>query len=283
MPVLRRREERPKWDRSVVAELFEKKLGKYEPPVCRLDALNWINALMCRNAACKIGRMTGYKDQWLIGAWYDEKFQKINMKFCQGRNVGRITSNGGYEVSFSVADCETFDDIDFKFQILTWNREDTRSMMRDLAARLHSAIESKDKETLRSLVRRFFWLDWELSPGKGCTMSTEQEIEVLKEKVEIALKNGATPSLKVAEELRAISPECGKWLDDTYLKYKRPEMVGDDKDGLCALLKSEGYLRKAMEKCKPEEVVYWFRIVKGIDPLPDSVRETAIKDFGENP
>ena len=281
MPVLRRSKEQPKWDRTFVKKLFEEKLGKYEPPISRLDALNWINALMCRSGACKIGRINGYRDQWLIGAWYDEGFQRINLNFCQGRNEGRIKSSGGFGVLFNIVDCETFDDISFKFRMLSWDKADKKSMARDLAARLCSAIDSGDNATLRETIRRFLWMDLEVSSKKGCKMSTEVEIEKLKENVDIALKNGATPSLKTCEELRAIGPEQAKWLDDTYLKYKRPELVGDDKDGLCALLKSEGYLKDAMAKCKPERIVYWFRIVKGLDPLPDNVKENEIKAAGE--
>jgi hypothetical protein len=256
-------------------EFLAKKLGPYEHPLSRLVVLNWINTLMYEEGGKKVGRINGYKDQWLIKAYYDEGDQTINLGFCQGRNVGRIVTSGGFDIDLEIKDCSTIEEIDFKFEYIQTNKEEDRRTVKDLAAKLVQAIKDKDDENLRACVRRFHWMGLEVEkiPG-GSKMSDAQEIQVMKEKVEIALKNGATPSLKLCEQLRETDPESAKWLDQIYLQYKRPELVGDDKDGLCALLKSEGYLRKALEECKNgDELIYWFRIVKGLDPLPDAIKE----------
>ena len=284
MSVLSRSKEQPAWDIYTVKDMMLAKLGPYEPPMSRLDVLNWINSFTCSTAAKKVGRVSGYKDQWFVGAWLEESAgRRLYMHFCQGRNVGRITQNGAYNILVDISDCDNKEEIDFKFNLWTLNQKETQDTIKANLAGLVFAMGNKDEKEFRKCVKRLHWMDFELETWKGKSkMSQENEIQVMQEKCEIALKNGATPSLKVCEELRNQGPEQAKWLDDTYLKYKRPELVGDDKDGLCALLKSEGYLRKAIEKCKADEVVYWFRIIKGLDPLPDSVRESAIKAAEEN-
>jgi len=277
MPVLPRLEKPLTGEKT--RQFFIEKLGPIEYSLKRIDVLNWINSLMAGSGGCLIGRIQGHRDQWLIGAHYRESSGTIIFSFCQGRSTGRINQNGGYLVKLFVLDCEDEEDISFKFKLFGTTQREEREIRKELRHKIWNAVRDKDEALFRRCVRHVYWAFGhdeaeQLPELKGEDKMSEAEIMKMRENVDIALKNGATPSLKICEELRAVGPTEAKWLDDTYLKYKRPELVGDDKDGLCAILKSEGYLRKAIEKCKMEEVVYWMRIIKGLDPLPDSLRET---------
>jgi len=67
----------------------------------RNQLLEAVNALNHAYAGRQVGYVNGYRDQWFIGCsiHLDEPFRKVlELHFCQGRNTGRINSNGGYPV-----------------------------------------------------------------------------------------------------------------------------------------------------------------------------------------
>jgi len=98
-------------------------------------------------------------------------------------------------------------------------------------------------------------------------------VDEMKQMITIALGHGATPSLSLVQKIRGLGEEQAKWLDDTYCKFRRPELVGDDKDGLVLLLMSEKIIRRRFEKCKTkEDVIKWFKIIKMIEPMPWTIR-----------
>lgn len=256
------------WTELKMKEVLKNKLGPYKHPVSELEVMYWINDLMRRSGACKIGGINGYKDQWLIGTWYEDQTKLIHMSFCQGRNVGRIKGNGGYEVCIDIRDCDDIQDIWFKFTQLSWTKKDKSDMIRSVIGDFVGSITSNEIKILRSCIKKLHWMGFDLKTLKGkCKMSEDQKIEELRQKVVIALKNNATPALAVCEEIRKSSPENAEWLDKTYLDYKRPEMVGDDKDGLVAILKSGDHLKNGLANCKASEIVMWMNKIKNVKPV----------------
>ena len=229
-----------------------------------LEVFRFINRLNS-GGATKVGNIGGYRDQWFLYAYVSG--DKVWMGFCQGRRIGRIVRNGGFTLSFDIKDCELQEELNMRHCYIVSHLRTREELIKDWHARLEECIkENKGISEIRRLARSLAWAGYEpIVKGGKTIMPTE--IEVLKEKVTIALKNGATPALKVCEDLRQSSLENATWLDQTYLDFKRPEMVGDDKDGLVAILKSSDFLRKSLENCKPSEIVHWMRKIKNIDPV----------------
>jgi hypothetical protein len=253
----------------LLKQLFEKQLRIRKPytprtTIPKVEVLRFINRLNS-GGATKVGHVAGHRDQWFLYAYVSG--DKVWMGFCQGRHTGRILQNGGFTLSFDIHDCEFPEELDMRHRYVVSHLEFRRTIIKEWHAMLEECIkENKGISEIRMLARSLAWAKYEpIVKGGKTIMPTE--IEVLKEKVTIALKNGATPALKVCEDLRQSSPENATWLDQTYLDFKRPEMVGDDKDGLVAILKSSDFLRKSLENCKPSEIVHWMRKIKNIDPV----------------
>lgn len=97
-----------------------------------------------------------------------------------------------------------------------------------------------------------------------------ESVTKMKEKVVTALKGGAVPALKLCEQLREAGE--GDWLDQTYVENVRPELVGDDKDGLTKLIASDDWIKKEVAECRGEDVIHWMKVVKGLEKLPNSGR-----------
>lgn len=87
----------------------------------RLDLLEAVNRINQHHAATKVGFINGYHDQWLIGAHLngnESKKRIITLRFCQGRNTGRINFNGGYPVELDVTHCNNELEVLREFELL---------------------------------------------------------------------------------------------------------------------------------------------------------------------
>jgi hypothetical protein len=267
---------RDEWE--VLSELDWKKIlkEKCEPfarkrrPIARQHLFRWVNSLMASCGGQKVGSIIGYRDQWLIRAHLN--YDTIKLGFCQGRNEGRIKSFGGYPVSIYVGDCRTTQDIDFKWEQLGFTRREEQNKIKELKLALRN---SESKSQRKIVARRLVWLGLNLDhEGDTKNMTKPDEIAVAKEKVTTALQKDAIPSAAVCALLRDHSEATAEWLDKTYLEYKRPELVGDDKDGLTQLINSGNALKEKIKNARGgKEMIECFREVKGLDPLNGSRKE----------
>ncbi len=87
----------------------------------REELLETVNELNSQNAGCQVGYISGYRDQWFIGGHINKDKpdrQELQLHFCQGRNVGRINSNGGYTVILDVTGCKNREEVFREFELL---------------------------------------------------------------------------------------------------------------------------------------------------------------------
>jgi len=97
-----------------------------------------------------------------------------------------------------------------------------------------------------------------------------------KRQVESSLREGDSPSLIACTIIRKSGEKNCAWLDESYLKFKRPELMGNDLDGLCAVLACSETLRNKLADCSKKEVGYWVKVIKHILPLPRGFTRTSL-------
>lgn len=103
--------------------------------------LEAVNALNHAYAGRQVGYVNGYRDQWFIGCsiQLDEPLRKVlELHFCQGRNTGRINSNGGYPVELEVTHCENMQDVFREFELLDHHRRREKERAEALQVRLEA-------------------------------------------------------------------------------------------------------------------------------------------------
>src|SRR3989338_2418723 len=107
----------------------------------RKELLETVNELNSQNAGCQVGYISGYRDQWFIGGYIKKDNpdrQELQLHFCQGRNVGRINSNGGYTVILDVTDCKHRDDVFKEFELLDHHKRRAKEEEAERQARLEA-------------------------------------------------------------------------------------------------------------------------------------------------
>ncbi len=105
----------------------------------RNQLLEAVNALNHAYAGRRVGNVNGYSNQWFIGCsvHLDEPTRKIlELHFCQGRNTGRINSNGGYPVELEVGHCESVQDVFKEFELLNHHKRREKEKADAFKARL---------------------------------------------------------------------------------------------------------------------------------------------------
>ena len=107
----------------------------------REELLETVNALNSESAGCQVGYISGYRDQWFIGGhiYKDESNrQELQLHFCQGRNVGRINSNGGYTVILDVTNCISRQDVFDEFELLDHHKRREKEEAAEKQAKLEA-------------------------------------------------------------------------------------------------------------------------------------------------
>lgn len=129
----------------------------------RNQLLEAVNALNHAYAGRQVGNVNGYRDQWFIGCsiHLDESMrQALELRFCQGRNTGRINSNGGYPVELEVGHCESVQDIFKEFDLLDHHKRRAK----ENALAFQERLEARCPNCVKYLGR----LTGNCAPSRAC-------------------------------------------------------------------------------------------------------------------
>jgi hypothetical protein len=116
-------------------------MRRNKPMLTREELLESVNDINRCHAGCKVGNVNGYRDQWFIGGFLHEgslERRTLRLRFCQGRSVGRINFNGGYEVALDVTNCKGREDVFEKFRLLNHHRQREKEKAESLRMRLEA-------------------------------------------------------------------------------------------------------------------------------------------------
>ncbi len=94
--------------------------------------LEVVNELNSRYAGSKVGFIKGYRDQWFIGGYIgadQDLRQVLRLHFCQGRNTGRINSNGGYPLNMDITRCGSREEVFREFELLDHHKRRERDRL----------------------------------------------------------------------------------------------------------------------------------------------------------
>lgn len=107
----------------------------------REELLESVNDINRCHAGCKVGNVNGYRNQWFIGGYlHEEQLERrtLRLRFCQGRNVGRINFNGGYEVALDVTNCKSREEVFEEFRLLDHHKRREKEKAEALRQRLEA-------------------------------------------------------------------------------------------------------------------------------------------------